>query len=141
MSAEKNKAVVNRVVDEMFNKGNLAVADEVLATNYVYHFPMMEIKGPEGFKQFVSTMRTAFPDMKITIDDLLAEGDMVAARITMQGTFKGEMLGMAPTGKQFSFQEAVFIRFEGGKEAEVTPYGNLMEFYQQLGISPPGGPS
>lgn len=140
MSAEENKAVVRRVVDEILNKGNLEVADEVMASNYVYHFPMMEIKGPEGYKQLTGMMRTAFPDVNVTIDSLTAEGDMVAAIITMKGTFKGEMMGMAPTGNQFSFQEAIFIRFEGGKEVEATPFGNMIEFYQQLGISPPEGP-
>ena len=140
MSAEENKAVVRRVIDELINKGNLEVADEVMANDYVYHFHLFEVNGPEGFKELIGTMRNAFPDLNINIDDLIAEGDTVAARFTMRGTFKGEMMGIAPTGKQFSFPEAVFIRFEGGKEVEVTPYGNMISFFEQLSANPPEVP-
>jgi steroid delta-isomerase-like uncharacterized protein len=139
MSTEENKAMCRRVIDELINKGNLAVADEVMASNYVYHFPMYEVKGPEGFKELIGMMRNAFPDLNATIDELIAEGDTVAARFTLRGTFKGEMMGNAPTGKQLTFPEAVFIRFENGKEVEATPYANMASFFEQLGISPPGG--
>lgn len=139
MSTEENKAMVRSVVEEILNKGNLAVADEIMASNYVYHYPLFEVKGPEGFKQLIGTMRTAFPDINATIEDLIAEGDMVAVRFTIQGTFKGEMMGIAPTGKHLTFSEAVFIRFENGKEVEATPYADMLSFYQQLGISPPAG--
>jgi steroid delta-isomerase-like uncharacterized protein len=135
MSTEENKAIVRRVIDEMVNKGNLEVADEVLASDYIYHFPTHEINGPEGLKEFISMMRTAFPDLHVTIEDLIAEGDTVGARFIMRGTFKGELMGIAPTGKQLTFPEAVFIRFEGGKEVEATAYGNMLSFNEQLGIS------
>ena len=135
MSTEENKATVRRVIDELVNKGNLAVADEVLAGNYIYHFPTHDIKGPEGFKEFIAMMRTAFPDLHVTIEDLIAEGDTVAARFIMRGTFKGEMMGTAPTGRQLTFPEAVFIRFESGKEVEATAYANMLSFNEQLGIS------
>ena len=62
---------------------------------------------------------------------------MVASVFTLHGIFKGELMGMAPTGKQLNFTEAVFVRFEGGKEVEATPYANMLSFYQQLGINPP----
>jgi steroid delta-isomerase-like uncharacterized protein len=135
MSIEENKATIRRIIDELVNKGNLALADEVLASNYIYHFPTHDIKGPEGFKEFIGMMRTAFPDLHVTIEDLIAEGDTVAARFTMQGTFKGELMGIAPTGRQLTFPEAVFIRFESGKEVEATAYGNMLSFNEQLGIS------
>jgi len=135
MSTEENKATVRRVIDELVNKGSLPLADEVLASNYIYHFPTHDIKGPEGFKEFIGMMRTAFPDLHVSIDDLIAEGETVAARFTMRGTFKGEMMGIAPTGRQLTFPEAVFIRFESGKEVEATAYGNMLSFNEQLGIS------
>ena len=134
MSTEENKEVVRRVIDEIVNKGNLSLADEVLASEYVYHFPTHDINGPEGFKEFVTTMRTAFPDLHVTIEDLIAEGDRVAARVIMQGTFKGELNGIAPTGKKLTFPEAVFVRFENGIEVEATAYGNMASFNEQLGI-------
>ena len=132
---EENKTIVRRVIEEIVNKGNLDLADEVLATNYIYHFPTHDIHGPEGFKEFVGMMRGVFPDLHVTIDDIMAEGDMVAVRVTMRGTFKGEFMGNAPTGKQLAFQEAVFVRFENGREVEATAYGNMLAFNEQLGIS------
>jgi steroid delta-isomerase-like uncharacterized protein len=135
MSVEKNKEIVRRVIDEIVNKGDLSLVDEVLASNYVYHFPTHDINGPKGFKEFVTTMRTAFPDLHVTIEDLMAEGDKVAARVIMRGTFKGELMGIAPTGRKLEFQEAVFVRFEDGKEVEATAYGNMASFNEQLGIS------
>lgn len=138
MSIEQNKAAVRRIISELFNKGNMAVADEIIAPDYIYHFPMMEVKGPEGFKQLISMFRSALPDMQATIKDIVAEGNMVAVTFNMQGTFKGELMGMKPTGKSLNFTEAVFIRFENGKEVEATPYADSAAMYQQLGISPPG---
>jgi len=82
MSTEENKAVIRRVIEEVWNKGNLAVADEVIANNYVFDAAGQEFKGPEGLKQAVTIYRTAFPDFHITIDDMVAEGDKVASRFT-----------------------------------------------------------
>ena len=135
MSEDENKEIVRRVIDEIVNKGELLLADEVLAKNYVYHFPTHDIHGPEGFKEFVTAMRTAFPDLHVTIEDLIAEGDRVAARVIMNGTFKGELMGIAPTGRKLKFPEAVFVRFENGKEVEARAYGNMKSFNEQLGIS------
>jgi steroid delta-isomerase-like uncharacterized protein len=135
MSAEENKAIVRQVIEEMVNKGNLEGVHKVLAENYIYHFPTHDIKGPEGFKEFVTNMRRAFPDLNVTIEDIIADDDKVAVRVTMRGTFKGELMGIAPTGKKLTFPEAVFIRFENGKEVEATAYGNMLLFNEQLGIS------
>ena len=139
MSTEENKAMVHRVIEEAVNKGNLEVVDAIMAPDYVYHFPGMEIKGPEGFKQFVTMMRTAFPDIHVTIDDCVGEGDLVAARLTLQGTLTGAFLGQAPTGRKLFFKEAVFVYFKGGKEVEAWPYADTHDMFTQLGISPPGG--
>ena len=135
MSTEENKEIVRRVIDEIVNKGDLSLAEEVLAANYIYHFPTHDIHGPEGFKAFVTSMRRAFPDLYVSIIDLIAEGDKVAARVIMQGTFKGELNGISPTGKKLTFPEAVFVRFENGKEVEATAYGNMKAFNEQLGLA------
>ena len=135
MSAEVNKEIVRRVIEDIVNKGDLSLVDKVLASEYVYHFPTHDIHGPEGFKEFVTSMRTAFPDLHVTIEELIAEGDRVAARVLMQGTFKGELNGIAPTGRKLRFPEAVFVRFENGKEVEATAYGNMNSFNEQLGLS------
>src|SRR3989304_3370809 len=139
MSVEKNKATLRRVAEEVFNKGNLSVIPELIAPDYVFRSPLgIEIKGPEGFKQNVTMYRTAFPDIHATINDVVAEGDKVAVRYTMTGTFKGEMMGIAPTGKRLETTGAVFVRFAGGKEVEASSYTDMFAWYQQLGIKPPG---
>jgi len=137
MSVEENKAMVRRIIEEAVNKGNLAVIDDIMAPNYVYHFPGMEIKGPDGFRQFATTMRTAFPDLNITINEIIGEGNLVASRLTLRGTLKGEFMGQAPTGRKMEFPEAVFVLFEGGKEVEARPYMDTHDMFEQLGLNPP----
>ncbi len=140
MSVEENKAVVRRHVEELFNKGDLSVADEIISADYVYHSPLgMEFKGPEGVKQMVAMARDAFPDIHFTIDDMVAEGDVVAVRYTYTGTHKGEYMGIAPTGKKINLTTAIFYRFVDGKEVEALSYGDTLALFQQLGVSPPAG--
>jgi steroid delta-isomerase-like uncharacterized protein len=140
MSVEKNKAAVHRRVEELWNKGNLSVADELVTHDWVMYEPNgIEIRGPEGFKQLVTVIRTALPDLHFTIDDMVGEGDIVVYRFTMRGTFKGPLMGIAPTGKQINFKEAHFIRFSDGKEVEALAFGDMLTWYQQLGIPVPTG--
>ena len=139
MSAEQNKAIVQRYHDELFNKGNLAVADEVFDPNYLNSaFGKLGLpRGPEGFKQYVSMMRTAFPDLHCTIDDIFAVEDKVTTRFTFTGTFKGEMMGITPTGKKFAIMGIIIVRWVDGKEVEAWESMDTLAFYQQLGITPP----
>jgi predicted ester cyclase len=140
MSTEENKAVIRRIIEEAFNKGNLAVADEAIAPNYVYHGAGgQEFKGVEGFKQFVTMMRSAFPDVRMTPEDMVAEGDKVAHCSRLRGTFKGEMMGMAPTGKQIDISVLTLSRFAGGKEVEAWLYADTLAMYQQMGVAPAAG--
>ena len=136
MEVEENKAIIRRVIEEAFNKGDLSVADDGIAESYIFHGPM-ELRGVEGFKQMVTMTRTAFPDFHATIEEMVGEGNKVACRFIMRGTFKSEFLGIAPTGKEMSLPEASFIYFEDGKEVEVYSISNMLSFYQQLGVTPP----
>jgi predicted SnoaL-like aldol condensation-catalyzing enzyme len=81
MSTKENKAMDRRFVEEGWNQGNTTVFDELLAANYIAHDPTGPIDGPEGFKQFYATYRTAFPDTHLTIEDQIAEGDRVVSRM------------------------------------------------------------
>ena len=143
MSTEENKAISRRIIEEMWNKGDLAVVDELIAANYVFHdFLGREIKGPEGLKQYVTMVRTVFPDFHITIDDMLAEGDKVAFRFTWRGTHKGKGdLGIPPTGKQVTVTGMAITHIVGDKEAEVWESGDALGMLQQMGIVPPMGQS
>jgi predicted ester cyclase len=131
---EENKAIFRRVIDEVFNNKDMSVLPELVSPNYVYHGAFGDAKGSEGLSEIISAYHNAFPDIHATIDEMVAEGNTVACRISIQGTFKGEMMGMAPTGRQLNQVEGVFIHFENGKEAEVFPFSDGITCFQQLGI-------
>lgn len=135
MSAE-NKAVVRRLFEEVWEKGNLAVADEIFAADYVHHDPSTPDfgRGPEGEKKRATLYRTAFPDLRLTIDDMIAEGDTVVTRWTARGTHKGELRGIAPTGKPVTVTGISVARFSGGKAAEQWVNWDALGMFAQLGV-------
>ena len=138
MSTQENKALARRVLEEMFNKGNLDLADEVFAPDYVDHDPAMpeDIRGPEGFKEYVSMFRTAFPDIHIEIEDQVAEGDKVVTRWTGTGTHEGDLMGIAPTGNKVTLPGMEIVRISGGKLAEGWEGYDSMVLMEQLGVMP-----
>jgi predicted ester cyclase len=140
MSTEENKALCRRITEEIWNKKNLALVDELIDSNWVTHGTGgMEFKGREGFKQYVTTTITAFPDFHLTIDDMVAEGDKVAMRLTARGTHKGDFMGIAPTGKQITVTGILISRVAGGKAVEGFPVNDQLSMMQQLGVIPPMG--
>src|SRR4051794_25298206 len=119
MSVEENKAVYRRFLQEAFNKGNLDVLDEVLSPTYAYRdAPPGTPPGAEGIRQVVTMFRKAFPDLEITIEDQVGEGDMVASRTTMRGTQKGEIFGVAPSGKKVAVPGLTMARVANGRVQE-----------------------
>ena len=141
MSTEDTKARMRRFYEEVFNRGNLAVVDELLSPNHVFHDPSFPepIRGPEGFKQYVLMFRHAFPDNTITIEDLIAEGDTIVVRHTYRGTHKGDLMGIPPTGKQVPVTAIVISRSANRKFAESWINGDLLGLMQQLGVVPAPG--
>ena len=120
MSAEENKAIFRRYMEEVFNQGNLEVAEEIV-DRYVSHQPDGSTfeRGPEDVKRFVGEFRSAFPDLRISIDDQIAEGDEVVTRITLRGTHQGMFRGTAPTGKEVEINGITIFRFSSeGKVVE-----------------------
>ena len=98
--SEANKSLVRRLVEEAINKGNLSVVDEILADGYVYREPTVgEKRGRAGYRELVTMYRNAFPDLKLTIEEQITEGDKVVTRTNGTGTHRGELFGTAPTGK------------------------------------------
>ena len=136
MSAEEDKALARRVIEEMFNKGNLDVADELLAPEYVDHDPAMpeDVRGPEGFKEYVRAYRSAFSDLHIRIEDQIAEGDKVVTRWTGTGTHDGDLAGIAPTGNQVTLPGMEIVRISGGKLVEGWEGYDSMTMMRQLGV-------
>ena len=137
MSVEENKAIFRRIVEEGFNKGNLAIVDELVATDHVNHTD--NVHGPEEYKQFITMYRTAFPDLHMTIEDQIAEGDKVVNRWTSRGTHKGDLMGIPPTGKQTTVTGMYVARIIGGKIVEEWGNFDALGMMQQLGVVPPPG--
>ena len=135
--SEENKALVRRWIEEL-NKGNLAVLDEVFASNFVYHEPTSgDVKGLAAFKRLVEVYHLeVFPDMQATIDDLFAEADTVVMRFTSRGTHKGELMGIAPTGKLVALVGIFIGRIVDGKFAEAWEVFDALGMMQQLGAVP-----
>jgi len=134
--SEANKAVCRRLIEEVVNRGNLALVDTLLSPNYAYHGPGgLELRGPDGFKQLVTLYRTAFPDLKMTIDDLIAEGDTVVMRWTGRGTHRGDLSGIAPTGRVTTVTGIVVSRLVGGKIAEDFEAFDELGMLRQLGVA------
>lgn len=132
---EANKALVRRLFSEVFDAGRLEVADELVREDYIQHNPTVG-PGRAGLKAFVSDLRRAFPDFRLEVTDLIAEGDRVVARVVGSGTHRGEFVGLAPTGRTFSAAAIDIFRVEGGQLAE---HWDVMDFYGlllQLGAVP-----
>jgi steroid delta-isomerase-like uncharacterized protein len=139
MSTEQNKAIVRRYWEEVWNQGNLAVVDELIASDFDGHPLPGEPdfgRGSAGQKQFVDMYRTAFPDLRMTIEDMTAEGDRVAVRWTARGTNTGEMMGMPATGKHATVTGTFFNRLAAGKIAEGWGNFDALGMLQQLGVIP-----
>jgi steroid delta-isomerase-like uncharacterized protein len=138
-SAEENKAVVLRQEEEIFTRGNLDAAEEIYAPGYVGHDPSNpeDVRGPEGAKQAAADYRRAFPDLRVTVEDLIAEGDKVVARLRFRGTHLGELEGIAPTGRRVDSTGIVVSRMEGGKIAEDWANFDDLGVMRQLGAIPP----
>ncbi len=139
MSVEKNKEVTRLTLEEVMNKSNLELIPKLFAPDYVHRAASgQEIRGHEGWKQTVIDAHAAFPDIHYAVDELIGDGDKVVCRFTGTGTFKGEYMGAAPNGKQFTSKAMFVNRFENGKVAETWAVSNPMIAFQQLGINPPG---
>ena len=138
MSAEQNKALFRRFMDEVFNRGNIGLVDELMPLDFAEHeeLPPGMPPGREGLKALVATFRNAFPDFKVTLDDVLAEGDKVVVRSTWSGTQQGAFMGIAPTGKRVSFEVIDIVRIAGGKVQEHWGQMDSMLMMQQLGLAP-----
>ncbi len=137
-SANENKASVRRLIEEIYNQGHLAVADELYAANAVRYDPATPDvgRGPEFAKQIATRYRGAFPDLHITIADMIVEGDKVVTRWTATGTHQGELQGIAPTGKTFSISGISIARCADRKIVEEWVNWDTLGMMKQLGIIP-----
>jgi predicted ester cyclase len=142
MSTEENRAIVRQYLEEAWIKGNVGIIDELMAVNYARH--MAGFAPPlnrEGQKQRITAFRRAFPDLRLTIDDLIAEGDQVVFRITLRGTHQGAFMGISPTGKPVTVTAIDIARFVNGKIVDHWGQMDALGLMQQLGVAPTPGQS
>ncbi len=135
MSTEENKAIARRAWQGV-SEGNPNITEEVYAADCVIHEPDEDVEGVEGVKEFVAMFRVAFPDLHMTVEDEIAEGDKVAIQWTAHGTHRGELMGIPPSGNEVNVSGITIHRIEGGKIAEEWEMPDNMGLMQQIGAIP-----
>jgi steroid delta-isomerase-like uncharacterized protein len=140
MSTEENKALMRHFYEEVFNQRNLAAIDDFIAPTFVNHSAsQLGLTGGdlEHVTQFVSMVMQAFPDLHYTVEDLIAEGDKVVARLTLSGTQQGAFMGIPATGKHVTISDIEIFRIANGKGGETWVQVDFLGLLQQLGGVPP----
>jgi len=135
---ENNKRVARRFLHEVWNQGNLDLIDELVALDYVRHDPAWpeEVRGREGLRQYVSTIRQAFADFRVTTEEILAEGDKVVVRWRAQGTHQSDFMGIRPTWREIALVGMSMHRIDNGRIAESWDGYDTLGVMQQLGVVP-----
>jgi predicted ester cyclase len=132
MNENQNEKAYRTVVGEAYNKGNLAVLDQVIAPGFVEHQAGIVPPSLEGLKSSIMHLRSAFPDLNVTVDDILTNGDKTWARLTARGTQKGPFAGLAPTGKPFAITVFDECRFQNGRIVEHWGVADQMALMMQI---------
>jgi steroid delta-isomerase-like uncharacterized protein len=139
----EREALARRFIEDGFNEGRLEVLDEVVSDDFVSHDPQVRLgglRGPAAGRSVITTYRGAFPDLRMTIDDVVAQGDRVAIRWTATGTHSGELHGLAPTGRSVTVTGMTIQRLAAGRIVEAWSNWDTLGLLQQIGASPtPGG--
>lgn len=135
---EESRELVHRWFEEVWNKGRSDAIDEMLSTDVVVHGlsddPAHPWHGPAGFKEFHAKFREAFPDIIVTVEDTVREGDRIAARCSVRGKHTGESLGFAATQAPVEFTGMAIVRIKDGKIVEAWNNFDFMTLYKQLGV-------
>lgn len=142
-TTEENKDLVRRLLEEAFGGGDLDVLDEVLAEDFVAHAPAEPGHEPETqdrdrVAEEIERAHEGLADLRFTIDEAVAEGDLVAVRSTATGVHEGEFMGAPPTGEEVQFRAMNFFRIEDGEIAEDWALWDAFGLMGQLGVEPPG---
>jgi len=139
LSPDENKALVKRFFALGPSQGDLKSADELLADDFTLHVPLPCSPGVKGMNEVITACRAAFEHLDVTVEDVVAQGDKVAARFTARGIHRGAFMGLPATGKSITITGIEIFRIENGKIAELWGEANLLGLMQQLGILPPLG--
>ena len=136
MKADDHKTLILRIADDIWNRGDLAVVDEVMAPSARYHGPHMPngLGGRENWRQAIGMYRSAFPDSHITFEELIVSGDTVVGRWNATATHTGQLPGVAPTGKPIAIGGITIYRIANGKIVEAWEQLDMLGMWQQLGV-------
>lgn len=139
--SEELKAKSRRFFEEIWNQGNFDELDELVSPDLVSHTNASPepIRGPEGIKAFIGGFRAAFPDIRMTVEDQVAEGDTVVNRWTATGTHRGELMGISHTGKQVTVSGITIARYAGGRAVQSWAVADMLGLLQQIGAVPAVG--
>ena len=137
MLTETNKRVMERFM-EFINTASEILAGELIAPEAIFHVPgrIEPMRGPVGYLAIIGMMREGFPDIQWTLEEIVAEGDKVAARFTMRGSHQGNFMGIPPTGNTIVVQAMNFYRLSGGQIVEEYGQPDLLGLLQQIGVAP-----
>jgi steroid delta-isomerase-like uncharacterized protein len=137
MTIEQNKELHRRFLQGVFNEGRMETADELLSPSYVFHDapPGAPKEGPQAVKQAASMFRVAFPDLEISVEELVAEGDKLCARATTRGTHRGTIFGISATGKTVTVTGLTMVRVADGRIAESWVKNDVLGLLRQLGAN------
>ncbi len=142
MSTRANTAIVRRYYEDLWNQWNLDLADELIAPDVTFRGSLgVTVRGRDGFERYLTMVRTAFPNFHNTVEDLVAEGDKVAARLTYRGTHEQELFGIASTHRQVTYSGIAIFRITNGMIVDGWVLGDTLRLMQQLGVIPPGCPT
>lgn len=134
---ERNKALMRRFYEDLWSGGNVGALSEIVAEDFVDHqAPAGGPSGREGLAELVRVWRSAFPDMRESVEHLVAEGDMVVGHFTMRGTHEGEFMGVPPTGRSVTMSGVDVVRVRDGRISELWYAEQMLELMQQLGAVP-----
>lgn len=137
MSTNDNKSVIGAFIEDVINQGRLERADDIVIEDFVELDPLPgQAQGREGLKEMIRQMRSAFPDIRWTVDEMLAEGDKVFTRFTWSGTHEGAFLGVTATGRRITVKGMVIDRLVAGKMADSRILMDTLGMMQQLGALP-----
>lgn len=136
---EDNKTLARRYFADLWTRGDVVVAEEILAPDIVLHGPGLSVRGPESVRQFVIALRAAFPDLHFTDAEYIAEADKVASSFTMRGTHLGDFRGIPPTGQEVAILGVHIFRIAGGRVNDILVSTDTLGLLQQLGVLPQPG--
>lgn len=137
MTANDNKSVIRTFIEDVINQGRLERTDDIVIEDFVELDPLPgQAQGREGLKEAIRQMRSAFPDIRWTVDEMLAEGDKVFTRFTWSGTHEGAFLGVPATGRRITVKGMVIDRLVTGKMADSRILMDTLGLLQQLGALP-----